>query len=319
MYIQQACFPLHDRGSKRFGVFEPPRTHEKLLNRLSKSVVRATFKGVEPPRTDVKLSCRIGSLSQIVVWTSSKVLNHPELMRNYPLVSKTIVGLIDQLRLLRNYNTEITKCTGFTFPGQLDLVPGAYRVLIMKLSQFEQMILWMKYRTSQTLFFLAILQNLLPAKSVMGNCISEEHEENGSWSSSQESEVDRSHPPKFTDKYEVIGKVGRGNFGHVYKAQASCHCKSKQKPRLGVPGIKLESNIMTACNRSTSWLLFYSTLCYLSFDLVVSVYQPQPLPRGWCRADHGQTCKETPPGYLAPWLFVRHSCGGDWVVANSSG
>ena len=29
---------------------------------------------------------------------------------------KTVVGLIDQLRLLRNYNTQIQECTGFTFP-----------------------------------------------------------------------------------------------------------------------------------------------------------------------------------------------------------
>ena len=35
-------------------------------------------------------------------------------------VSKTVVGLIDQLRLHRNYNTEITQCTGFTFPEYKD-------------------------------------------------------------------------------------------------------------------------------------------------------------------------------------------------------
>ena len=31
-------------------------------------------------------------------------------------LSKTIVGVIDHLRLLSNYNEEIHKCTGFTFP-----------------------------------------------------------------------------------------------------------------------------------------------------------------------------------------------------------
>ena len=53
-----------------------------------------------------------GGLPFLIVEVQSSPFHHS--------LSKTVVGLIDQLRLLRNYRQDITHWTGFTFPEYKD-------------------------------------------------------------------------------------------------------------------------------------------------------------------------------------------------------
>ena len=86
--ILWSLFPLELSGSRRFGRVEPSRTHVKLLRRHGSVLYYGSnrFGRVEPPRTHEKLSYDPCSLWSSVVQGGSVGLNHPELMRNYPMV-----------------------------------------------------------------------------------------------------------------------------------------------------------------------------------------------------------------------------------------
>jgi len=69
-------------GSKRFGRIEPPQSDVKRSHkRCSHGDIL-----VQKSRTHVKLHHRSGLLCCAMVQTGSEQLNHPELMRDYPMI-----------------------------------------------------------------------------------------------------------------------------------------------------------------------------------------------------------------------------------------
>ena len=112
---QQACFPLHDSGSKRLGIVEPPPTHSNLPcsraspffivirggsvysnlpNSLEPSLYACIslrhsgsgwFGEFEPLQTHSNLPCRPASPYITVVRGGSVWSNHPELIRTFPV------------------------------------------------------------------------------------------------------------------------------------------------------------------------------------------------------------------------------------------
>jgi len=72
-------------GSKRFGRIEPPQSDGNVATSIV-PMVMYWFDKVQKSQTHVKLHHRSGLLCCAMVQTGSEQLNHPELMRDYPMI-----------------------------------------------------------------------------------------------------------------------------------------------------------------------------------------------------------------------------------------